>query len=126
MGGILGKKKVSGTDKNAIQLFGSLDPTKFYDVSIKEHKDNRSIQQNKLYWSLITEMSSYLGHTTDEVHDLMRYKFLSYKELVGNEEITRVPSTTQLSIKAFNEYYDQVSQFAYGLGFRLDLEQYGY
>ena len=121
------QKKISGSEDESIQkLFGSLDPTKFYDVSIKEHKDSRSIQQNKRYWALITEMSSYLGHTTDEVHDLMRYKFLSYKELVGNEEITRVPSTTGLKIKAFNEYYDQVEQFAYGLGFRLDLEQYGY
>ena len=121
------KKKISGNAEGSIQsLFGNLNPDKFYDVEVSEHKDSRSIQQNKLYWSLITEMSNYLGHTTDEVHDLMRYKFLSYKELVGNEEITRVPSTTQLSIKAFNEYYDQVSQFAYGLGFRLDLEQYGY
>ncbi len=121
------KKKILGNAEGSIQsLFGNLDPDKFYDVEVAEHKDSRSIQQNKLYWSLITEMSSYLGHTTDEVHDLMRYKFLSYKELIGNEEVTRVPSTTQLSIKAFNEYYDQVSQFAYGLGFRLDLEQYGY
>lgn len=121
------KKKISGNAEGSIQsLFGNLDPDKFYDVEVAEHKDSRSIQQNKLYWSLITEMSSYLGHTTDEVHDLMRYKFLSYKELIGNEEVTRVPSTTQLSIKAFNEYYDQVSQFAYGLGFRLDLDQYGY
>jgi len=121
------KKKILGNAEGSIQsLFGNLDPDKFYDVEVAEHKDSRSIQQNKLYWSLITEMSSYLGHTTDEVHDLMRYKFLSYKELIGNEEVTRVPSTTQLSIKAFNEYYDQVSQFAYGLGFRLDLERYGY
>jgi len=121
------KKKISGSENESIQkLFGSLDPTKFYDVTLQDHKDSRSIQQNRLYWSLVTEMSSYLGHTTDEVHDLMRYKFLSYKELVNEEEITRVPSTTQLSIKAFNEYYDQVSQFAYSLGFRLDLEQYGY
>ena len=121
------KKKILGNAEGSIQShFGNLDPDKFYDVEVAEHKDSRSIQQNKLYWSLITEMSSYLGHTTDEVHDLMRYKFLSYKELVGNEEITRVPSTTGLKIKSFNEYYDQVSQFAYSLGFRLDLEQYGY
>jgi|TARA_B110000208_G_scaffold186388_1_gene242890 hypothetical protein len=121
------KKKISGNAEGSIQsLFGNLDPAKFYDVEVEEHKDSRSIQQNKRYWALVTEMSSYLGHTTDEVHDLMRYKFLSFKELVGNEEITRVPSTTGLKIKAFNEYCNQVEQFAYGLGFRLDLEQYGY
>lgn len=121
------KKKISGNAEGSIQsLFGNLNPDKFYDVSVEEHKDGRSQQQNKMYWALITEMGSYLGHTTEEVHDLMRYKYLSYKELVGNEEITRVPSTAQLSVKAFSEYYDKVSQFAYGLGFRIDLEQYGY
>ena len=121
------QKKISGSEDESIQkLFGSLDPTKFYDVSIKEHKDSRSIQQNKRYWALITEMSSYLGYTTEEVHDLMRYKYLSFKEIVHGEEITRVPTTTKLNIKPFNEYYDKVEKFAYGLGFRLDLEQYGY
>jgi len=121
------KKKISGNAEGSIQsLFGNLNPDKFYDVEVSEHKDSRSHQQNKLYWALITEMSSYLGHTTEEVHDLMRYKYLSFKELVGNEEITRVPSTAQLSIKTFNEYYDKVAQFAYGLGFILDMDQYGY
>jgi len=121
------KKKISGNAEASIQgLFGNLNPDKFYDVEVSEHKDSRSHQQNKLYWALITEMASYLGHTTEEVHDLMRYKYLSFKELVGNEEITRVPSTAQLSIKTFNEYYDKVAQFAYGLGFRLDMDQYGY
>ena len=38
-------KKISGSENESIQkLFGSLDPTKFYYVSIREHKDNRSIQ----------------------------------------------------------------------------------
>ena len=120
-------KKISGSENEQIQkLFGSLDPTKFYDVSIREHKDSRSIQQNKRYWALITEISSYLGYTTDEIHSMLAYKFLSYKEDMLGDEVVIVPSTTKLKIKEFNAYYDQVEQFAYGLGFKLDLEQYGY
>ena len=120
-------KKISGSENESIQsLFGSLDPTKFYDVSIREHKDSRSIQQNKRYWALITEISSYLGYTTDEIHSMLAYKFLSYKEDMLGDEVVIVPSTTKLKIKEFNEYYDKVEQFAYGLGFRMDLEQYGY
>lgn len=120
-------KKISGSENEQIQkLFGSLDPTKFYDVSIREHKDSRSIQQNKRYWALITEISSYLGYTTDEIHSMLAYKYLSYKEDMLGDEVVIVPSTTKLKIKEFNEYYDKVEQFAYGLGFRMDLEQYGY
>ena len=120
-------KKISGSENESLQqLFGSLDPTKFYDVSIREHKDSRSIQQNKRYWALITEISSYLGYTTDEIHSMLAYKYLSYKEDMLGDEVVIVPSTTKLKIKEFNEYYDKVEQFAYGLGFRMDLEQYGY
>lgn len=120
-------RKISGSEDESIQkLFGKLDDTKFYDISIREHKDSRSIQQNKRYWALITELSSYLGYTTDEMHQMMAYKYLSYKNDLMGEEVVVVPSTTKLKIKEFNEYYDKVEQFAYGLGFRMDLEQYGY
>ena len=120
-------KKISGSENEPIQkLFGSLDPTKFYDVSIREHKDSRSIQQNKLYWSLITELSSFLGYNTEEMHAMMAYKYLSYKQELLGDEVVIVPSTTKLNIKDFAEYYDKVCQFAYTLGFKLDLEQYGY
>ena len=120
-------RKIAGNEDESIQkLFGKLDDKKFYDVSIREHKDSRSIQQNKRYWALITEISSYLGYTTDEIHSMLTYKFLSYKEDMLGDEVVIVPSTTKLKIKEFNDYYTQVEQFAYGLGFKLDLEQYGY
>ena len=120
-------RKIAGNEDVSIEkLFGKLDDKKFYDVSIREHKDSRSIQQNKRYWALITEISSYLGYTTDEIHSMLTYKFLSYKEDMLGDEVVIVPSTTKLKIKEFNDYYTQVEQFAYGLGFKLDLEQYGY
>ena len=120
-------KKISGSENEPIQkLFGSLDPTKFYDVSIREHKDSRSIQQNKMYWALITELSSFLGYNTEEMHAMMAYKYLSYTQEMLGDELVIVPSTTKLNIKDFAEYYDKVCQFAYTLGFKLDLEQYGY
>lgn len=121
------QKKIAGSENESIQsLFGSLDPTKFYDVSIKEHKSSRSIQQNKRYWALITELGSFLGYNTEEMHQMMAYKYLSYKNELMGEEVVVVPSTSKLKIKEFAEYYDKVAQFAYTLGFKLDLEHYGY
>ena len=121
------KKKISGSEKESIQkLFGELDPTKFYDVTLQEHKDSRSVQQNKMYWALITELGSFLGYNTEEMHQMMAYKYLSYKNDLMGEEVVVVPSTTKLNIKQFAEYYDKVCQFAYTLGFRPDIEYYGY
>ena len=120
-------KKISGSENESIQkLFGNLDPTKLYDVSIREHKDSRSIQQNKMYWALVTELGSFLGYNTEEMHAMLAYKYLSYKQEMLGDEMVIVPSTTKLNIKQFAEYYDKVCQFAYTLGFKLDLEQYGY
>ena len=121
------KKKISGNAEGSIQsLFGNLNPDKFYDVEVSEHKDSRSIQQNKMYWALITELGSFLGYNTEEMHQMMAYKYLSYKNELLGDEVVVVPSTTKLNIKQFAEYYDKVCQFAYTLGFKIDLEQYGY
>ena len=120
-------RKISGNEDTSIQkLFGKLDDKKFYDISIREHKDSRSIQQNKRYWALITELGSFLGYDTEEMHQMMAYKYLSYKNELLGDEVVVVPSTTKLRIKEFNEYYDKVEKFAYTLGFKLDLEHYGY
>jgi hypothetical protein len=120
-------RKISGSEDASIQkLFGNLDDKKLYDVSIREHKDSRSIQQNKRYWALITELGSFLGYNTEEMHAMMAYKYLSYKNELLGDEVVVVPSTTKLSIKAFNEYYNKVEQFAMTLGFKPDLEDYGY
>ena len=120
-------KKIAGNEDVSIRkLFGKLDDTKFYDVSIREHKDSRSIQQNKRYWALITELGSFLGYNTEEMHAMMAYKYLSYKNELLGDEVVVVPSTTKLKIKEFNEYYNKVEQFACTLGFKPDLENYGY
>ena len=120
-------KKIAGNEDVSIEkLFGKLDDKKFYDVSIREHKDSRSIQQNKRYWALITELGSFLGYNTEEMHQMMAYKYLSYTNELLGDEVVVVPSTTKLKIKEFNEYYDKVAQFAMTLGFKMDLEQYGY
>jgi len=120
-------RRISGNEDASIQkLFGKLDDKKLYEVSIREHKDGRSIQQNKRYWALIAELGSFLGYNTEEMHAMMAYKYLSYKNELLGDEVVVVPSTTKLSIKAFNEYYNKVEQFAMTLGFKPDLEDYGY
>ena len=121
------KKKISGNAEGSIQsLFGNLDPAKFYDVEVEEHKDSRSIQQNKRYWALIKELGSFLGYEDAEMHELMKYKFLSYKTEMLGDEMVVIPSTSKLTIKEFVAFLSQVERFAVQLGFKLDMTQYGY
>ena len=112
--------------ENLRKLVGELDLSKAYEVEIKPFAFNRSTQQNKRYWALIKELGSFLGYDEREMHELLKYKFLSYKQEMLGDEMVVIPSTSKLTIKEFVEYLEKVERFAVSLGFTLDLSQYGY
>ena len=99
---------------------GELDLSKAWEVEIKEYDHQRSIQQNRKYWKLVGELGSYLGYSTEEIHNMMKYKYLSYKNDLLGDEVVVVPSTSKLSIKEFIDYLSHVEGFAYSLGFKLE------
>ena len=112
--------------ENLRRFVGELDLSKAYEVEIKPFAFNRSTQQNKKYWKLIGELGSFLGYDEGEMHELLKYKFLSYKQEMLGDEMVVIPSTSKLTIKEFVEYLSKVERFAIELGFTLDLEPYGY
>ena len=112
--------------ENARHQIGELDLTKAWEVEVKPFAFNRSTEQNKRYWALIKELGSFLGYDESEMHELMKYKFLSYKQEMLGDEMVVIPSTSKLTIKEFVEYLEKVERFAVSLGFTLDLSQYGY
>ena len=116
------KLKVTSNEdvEHARKLIGELDLSKAWEVEIKPFAFNRSIEQNKRYWKLISELGSFLGYDEGEMHELMKYKFLSYKQEMLGDEMTVVPSTSKLTIKEFVEYLEQVERFANTLGFQLE------
>lgn len=105
---------------------GELDLTKAWNVEVKKFTFSRSTEQNKRYWALVTELGSFLGYEEGEMHELLKYKFLSYKQEMLGDEMVVIPSTSKLTIKEFVDYLSKVERFAVSLGFKLDLKQYGY
>ena len=112
--------------ENVRKQIGELDLSKAWEVEVKPFAFNRSTQQNKKYWKLIGELGSFLGYDPGEMHELMKYKFLSYKQELLGDEMVVIPSTSKLTIKEFVEYLEKVERFAVELGFTLDVSQYGY
>ena len=112
--------------ENVRQQIGELDLTKAWEIEVKPFAFNRSTQQNKKYWKLTSELGNFLGYNPEEMHELLKYKFLSYKTEMLGEEIPVIPSTSKLTIKEFVEYLSKVERFAVDLGFKLELTQYGY
>ena len=99
---------------------GELDLSQAWEIEVKPFAFNRSVQQNRRYWKLIQELGSYLGYDEGEMHELMKYKFLSYKQEMLGDEMVVIPSSSKLSIKAFVDYLSKVEVFASTLGFNLN------
>jgi len=107
-----------GKNAQTISALGKLDTSKDWKITIEEWSCSRTISQNKMYWDLLTEIGKYLGYSSEEMHSLMAYKYLSYKSNVMDKEITVIPSTTKLNVKEFSNYISQVKSFASELGFK--------
>jgi hypothetical protein len=87
-----------------------------WQVVIKEKESDRSLEQNARLWELYTSVGNYLGYTAQDVHDLMGYKFLLIEKNVGRDKITKVQSTTKLSVKDMAAYQEKIEAWASNLG----------
>ena len=98
-----------------------------YVVEVKKQKNNRSMMQNNYYWKCIVQvLAEELGYFNDEMHDILRAKFLNEWEMVeiNNKKIglNKIVSTTSLNTKAFEVYAEQIRIWALSdLGIRLML-----
>ena len=87
-----------------------------WQVLIKERNSDRSVEQNARLWELYTSVGNYLGYTAQEVHELMGYKFLLTEKNIGREKITRIASTTKLSVRDMQAYQEKIEAWASNLG----------
>ena len=96
-----------------------------YLVEIKKKRDTRSNNQNRYYWKcIVQELADSLGYFPDEMHTILRSKFLSEYEMleINNRKIgiNKIGSTSDLNTKAFEVYTDQIRIWALTeLGIRL-------
>lgn len=84
---------------------------KMVEVNINLPKSKRSIDQNSIYWKVLTIISEYTGHTKEELHEFFIEKFLSDKIEVFGEEVTARKSTTKLTVKEFTDYLTDIKVF---------------
>ena len=98
-----------------------------YIVSVKKQRNTRSNMQNSYYWKCIVQgLAEELGYFPDEMHDVLRAKFLSEYEMISINDnqivLNKIGSTTALNTKAFEVYTEQIRVWAItDLGIRLML-----
>ena len=81
-------------------------------IKIREKEDGRSIEQNALWWSWMTIISNSIGHTKEEMHTILKYKFLQRTKVIDGKEIITLKSTATLDKNEFNQLINDVSFWA--------------
>jgi hypothetical protein len=96
-----------------------------YLVEVKKKRNTRSNNQNSYYWKcIVQELANSLGYFPNEMHDILRTKFLSEWEMIEIKDkkigINKIGSTTDLDTKAFEVYAERIRVWALtDLGIRL-------
>lgn len=92
-------------------------------VTVERVHATRSLQQSRYYWGVVVELlSDHTGYTPDEIHELLKAKFIPKKLAVtdGNGEIVGEfvigGTTTKLNKIEFGEYIESIRQWAAEIG----------
>ena len=62
------------------------------EIRIKLRSNNRSKEQNSLYWKWINILSNETGFQVEEMHELVKYKFLQ-RNVVNNDGVEEIDIT---------------------------------
>src|SRR5574343_332589 len=84
----------------------------FYLVA-DEEKQTRSNNQNSYYWGVVLKiLADELGYTIDEMHEVLKYKFLPKKEIDIKGEKVKIGSSAKLKTDEFEKYLEEIRIFA--------------
>ena len=81
-------------------------------IEVREAKDIRTNSQNRLWWKWMEIISSEIGYEKQEIHDILKYKFLLREEIIEGEMHQNLKSTTTLTKKEFNKLTQDVFYWA--------------
>jgi hypothetical protein len=103
-------------ERDKLKLFSVLKNLRgAHTITIEKTKQSRSLAQNRYYWGVIIPMlSSEFGYFKDEMHELLRRKFLSYTKAnpyTGEAEMF-ARSTTKLNTADMEIYLESIRAWA--------------
>ena len=93
------------------------DVAKFDDdikivIEVREAKDIRTNAQNRLWWKWIEVISDETGNEKQEIHSILKYKFLLKEEMIDGELHQGLKSTTTLTKAEFGKLTQDVFYWA--------------
>ena len=83
-------------------------------IIIKPFRKNRSDNQNRYYWGVVIKiLSDEIGFEPEEMHEVLKQKFLTQETLrIGKEDFIVVKPTHNMNTTEFEEYLSKIRQLA--------------
>ena len=99
-----------------------IDPNNFEEITFKSYKQNRSLEQNALYWKWMTVCGETLGYSKDGMHQTFMREHLAPLIIDTPSGDVMEYSTKKLSVKEMSTYMENVSFTAGEYGVKLPHE----
>ena len=82
-------------------------------ISVEDRYRIRSEKQNRYYWGVVIRLiAESTGYESEEVHQLFKKHFLSYKKKSKQGQILEfTKSTAELNWQDFNKYIEQIKTY---------------
>jgi hypothetical protein len=106
-----GKVLLDNPNKYLVQI-GKLEGQRI-EVVLRKQKTSRSNNQNSYYWGVVLELLTCTGYTAEEMHEIMKYKFLQTIKIIPDKKgMPYIKSTTKLNTIEMEEYLEKIRRFA--------------
>lgn len=96
-----------------------------YEVEIKPHRRDRSLEQNDFMWALHREAAKHTGHAAEELHAYCCARFLGTRQMkLADGRVVEVPYSTtngpsgkkRLTVEEMTEFLDRINALYAELG----------
>lgn len=72
-----------------------------YDVTIKPHREKRSLDANAYYWALVGQLAKALNMSASRTHNILLRRFGALEEYDGQAVFIVLPDTVEAEEKAY-------------------------
>lgn len=85
-----------------------------FDVVIQKKSKHRSAEQNRWYWSCVTILANELGYSKEEMHEILKFKFLKAElaDTKTGEVFEYLKSSANLTTVEFSTFMESLIQWS--------------
>ncbi len=101
-------KIIYQTNTKLLEYIQTISDDTIAEIEITLLEDSRSNKQNKLWWTWAKIIGDTLGYSKNEIHDILKAKFLTREYIQDGKTKKYIKSTATLSKSEFNKLTNDV------------------